>query len=165
MSSQIAAKLPISCIRRSGRARNHQWRCSLPSPQRHYVDPADPADRPHRPLDPDQQRPELDGELGRKIVEVVVVPWLEEEDDREAGRLRERSQSPVLVRPEVGVVAAAAPRALRAGLAVPRRLLGDGRLERPDPQLAVERERLPFGDGRQPQRSGCAGVQLLRRLS
>jgi hypothetical protein len=34
MSSQIAAKVPRSCGIRAGRARNHQCRCSLPSPQR-----------------------------------------------------------------------------------------------------------------------------------
>ena len=35
MSSQIAAKLPISCGSRAGRTMNHQWRCSRLSPQRH----------------------------------------------------------------------------------------------------------------------------------
>ena len=32
--AQIATKLPMSCGSRVGRAMNHQWRCSLPSPQR-----------------------------------------------------------------------------------------------------------------------------------
>ena len=46
MSSQIAAKLPISCGRRAGRAMNHQCRCSPPSPQRQtWTRPISPIDR------------------------------------------------------------------------------------------------------------------------
>ena len=51
MSSQIAAKLSLSCRIRAGRPMNHQCRCSLPSPQRAMCTrPMSPAARTARSI-------------------------------------------------------------------------------------------------------------------
>ena len=82
MSSQIAAKLPISCGIRAGRAMNHQCRCSLPSPQLADVDAADLAHRAHCALDPAEHDAKLRQDVLGNLTQVAeVLPRLEDDDD------------------------------------------------------------------------------------
>src|SRR5262249_40062253 len=61
-------------------------------------------------------------------------------------------------------VASRACPAVDAGLAVSRFLALDGRLQRPRLDTPLERPRVPGLDGRHPERTGRAGVELLRCL-
>jgi len=78
---------------------NQKWSCALPSPSPH-VNPADLADRVARALDAHEERAELRREVGRDVAEVAVLARHEDDDHREAARLRERSEEPALVAPD-----------------------------------------------------------------
>ena len=116
-------------------------------------------------LDPCEEHAELGRELVRQIAGLrEMLARLEQDNDRQACWRVERPQAPALARPEVLVVGADAAHAFDTAMAVPGRLLLDGRLEAARPHLAVERERLPVLDGRHSERSGRACVQLLGSL-
>ena len=62
---------------------NHQWRCSLPSPQRH-THAVDIADRTNRTLDLREQDALLGGEIFGEVCRPgEVLPRLEDQDERQ----------------------------------------------------------------------------------
>ena len=92
MSSQIAAKLPISCGRRAGRAMNHQWRCSPPSPQRQtWTRPISPIDRIARSIRAIRIPSSAASSSGQVAGLAEVEARLEQQHDGQAGRLGETS--------------------------------------------------------------------------
>ena len=164
MSSQIAAKLSLSCRMRAGRRHEPPVQVLAALAPAADVDAADVADGPDGALDPLHQRPQLGRELGRQRLDVVVLLRLEDQDERQPGR-PERRQLPVLVLPDQVVRGLAAGVAVDPALAVARLLVlpraaasARGRIS------PVERERLPLLDGRHPQRVLGALVELFGRL-
>jgi hypothetical protein len=102
------------------------------------VDALDVPDCEDRALDADEERPELRLSLGRETVEVAVLSRVEEHDDRQAARSRQRRDEPVLVAPDRVTVPGSAASAVHAVLALARRVVRR-RPERPGADLALER--------------------------
>ncbi len=106
-SSQIAAKLPSSCGRRAGRAKNHQpvQVLSAIAPPAH-VDAPDPGDLAHGTLDSALEDAEL---LRERVGEVAglgeVSAWLEQQNERKSTRLAGALEPPTLIGPDVVLVA------------------------------------------------------------
>ena len=129
------------------------------------VDAADVAERADLSLDPAQEHAQLRGELVRQVAWLsVVLARLEEDDERQAGRLVESPEPPVIVGPEVTLVGGGTTAAVDPTLAEARPLHLLRRPEHTRPHLAVEGERLPLLDRRHAQRAGHPGVELFRRL-
>src|SRR5581483_2497740 len=99
-----------------------------------------------------------------EVCEVDVRARLEQEDDRKAARLLERSDCPVLVRPQrVDVGVRAAP-AVDTAAAVARALRFDRRLQLADADVPVERPRFPLLQGWHVEMRPCALPELFRCL-
>ena len=163
-SSQIAAKLPLSWCILAGRAMNHQWRCSPPSPQRQTCTrPTSPIDRTARSILA-SSTPSSPGELVGEVAWLgKVLARLQHRDERQPGGA-EGLDPPPVVRPEVRVVRGLAARALDAACANPGRLVG-GRLERAGLHGAGERPGVPLLDGGRAQCVPGTLVELLGSLS
>jgi hypothetical protein len=112
------------------------------------VDALDVPDCEDRALDADEERPELRLSLGRETVEVAVLSRVEEHDDRQAARSRQRRDEPVLVAPDRVTVPGGAASAVHAALALARRVVRR-RPERPGADLALERKGLPVVERRE----------------
>jgi hypothetical protein len=157
-SSQIAAKLPMSCGMRAGRAMNR--RCSPPSPQRQTCTrPISPTERTARSIrairTPSSAASWSGRSPARRSARAARV------GRQPASRSACRSpETPALVRPQVVAVGRCAPAAIHPALTESRRLALDRRSQRPRPHLTVERERLPGLDRRHSQRVGGASVEL-----
>jgi hypothetical protein len=70
----------------------------------HDVHPADPADGLDRPIEPDDQLPELCGSVRAEAIQIDVLSRLEQDENRNSYRLPVRSDPPVLVNPDVRVI-------------------------------------------------------------
>ena len=92
-----------------------------------------------------------------------MLAGLEDEDERQPGRAHGK-QAPVLVRPDVLLVARLAAATVDTALAVPGLLALDRRLKLSRRQLAVERERVPLLDRRHAERVLDALVELFGSL-
>ena len=131
MSSQIAAKLPISCGIRAGRAMNHQCRCSPPSPQRQtWTRPISPIDRIARSIRASSTPSSAASSSGRSPGSRKVHARLEEQDDGKPRRLGERMEPPALRDPGELAVGRRATPAVDPTLSAPRLLAVDRREQR-----------------------------------
>ena len=158
------AKLSLSCRMRAGRAMNHQWRCSLPSPQRPMCTRPTSSTARTRPLDPLEERPPSSAVSSGQRLDVVVLLRLEDQDDRQA-RLG-RAPSAASARPPRSRSSAALPQAWQSTPPSPARCFSSaaggcnarGRMSPSNGKVSHS------STGRHPQRVLRAGVELFGRL-
>jgi hypothetical protein len=135
------------------------------------VHSADLADASDGALDPDDEGPQLGGQLVGQVRKVEMRSCLEDRDHRQPVLSLDWDDAPVLVTPQRRLVPTLASAAVDPALAVARLLLVDRWLQRPDADVALEWERLPLLQRRHPEPSVgtdgplCAPVELLRRLA
>src|SRR5581483_6017373 len=83
------------------------------------VYPGHPVERADRALQPDGHHAELGGEQVRQVAEIEVGAGLEDQRDRQAGRLVHRAYPPAVADPDVRVVLRGARHTSVAVLALP----------------------------------------------